>query len=252
VRAVPQAGLPAAVAPRAAVRRIAGALRIGLRAVVLRAAQVARIVACVGARQVAVVVIAQVARIVASAGVRRVAVVVVVQVARIVARAGVRRVAVVVVVQVARIVACAVARQVALVVRVAASALVMRFAMAAEIAARAAARLTEQRVRIVACVAVSQVAVVAIAPCVAARLNVQAVWVVVRRIAEGHRIALGDATRVLLVAITTLAGVLLPRVGEVMASVVGANVQTRTAARRRFLLARTNLLRQWSPLKMAK
>jgi hypothetical protein len=127
-------------------------------------------------------------------------------------------------------------------------------------------------------VAVRQVAVVAIAPRVAARLNVQAVGVVVRRIAVGQRIALGDATRVprfrihlrdrtatgralgpaaheprvLLVAITTLAGVLLPRVGEVMASVVGANVQTRTAARRRFLLARTKLLRHWSPLKMAR
>ncbi|HWM70101.1 MAG TPA: hypothetical protein VNO35_26220 [Steroidobacteraceae bacterium] len=188
VRAVPQAGLPAAaVAPRAAVRRIAGALRIGLRAVLLRAAHVARIVASAVARQVAVVVIVQVAQIVA----------------------------------------------------------------------RAVAR---------------QVAVVAIARCVAARLNAQAVWVV------GQRIALGDATRVprfrihlrdgtgtgralgpaaheppvLLVAITTLAGVLLLRVREVMASVVGTNVQRRTAARRRFLLARTNLLRQWSPLKMAR
>jgi len=128
-----------------------------------------------------------------------------------------------------------------------------------------------QVAQIVARAVARQVAVVAIARCVAARLNAQAVWVV------GQRIALGDATRfpgfgftcgthrdgralgpaaheppVLLVAITTLAGVLLLRVREVMASVVGTNVQRRTAARRRFLLARTNLLRQWSPLKMAR
>jgi hypothetical protein len=92
-------------------------------------------------------------------------------------------------------------------------------------------------VRVVACALAKRIAVAAeIAARAAARLNVQAVWVVVRRIAVGQRIALGDATRVprfrihlwdgsgtgralgpaahgprfLLVAITTLAGVQRP------------------------------------------
>ena len=130
-------------------------------------------------------------------------------------------------------------------------------------------------VRVVARVLVKWIAVaVAVAVFAAARLNVRAVRVVGQRIAPGDsmrvrrfrthlregtgtgRAALGPEAhepRVLLVAITTLAGVQRSQLGEVKAaSVVGANVQTRTEARRRFLLMRTNLLRQFSPLKMTR
>jgi hypothetical protein len=99
-----------------------------------------------------------------------------------------------------------------------------------------AVRRTVQVVRIVTCRVVPRVAqVTGIVACAVAR-----------------RVAVCDATWVLLAVITALLGVQSPQVRDEIVLVVEANVWDRTAANRRCLLARTNLLRRLSLLGTAK